>query len=137
MKRIRLLSIPDPSVDRVAAPIQWEAARLDYANSIRQVIRQPANPQAGADLDEIRAGMRVFDALDRVGDDHILALEDADWEHLKSKTNAMRWGLVDGRILTFANAILEATEEPIDEDGLIRGGSGATPSGMVDHSHAF
>lgn len=136
MKRIRLLSIPDPSVDRIMNPVQWEAARLDYASSIKQVIRQPTDPQRGADLEEIRQGIRVLDAVDHVGADHILELEDADWEHLKQKTHAMRWAIVDGRILTFANAILEATEEPL-EDGLIVGGDGATPSGMVDHNYAF
>lgn len=136
MKRIRLLSIPDPDVDRIMNPVQWEAARMDYAVSIRSVIRQPTDPQRGADLDEIRAGLRIFDALDKAKASHILELEDADWNHLVAKTNAMRWAIVDPRILTFASAIIEATDEPMT-DGLILGGNGAAASGMVDHSHAF
>jgi hypothetical protein len=54
----------------------------------------------------------VLDALEKVGEDNILALEDADWEHLKLKTNAMQWAFVDRRIMAFIDDIVLASENP-------------------------
>jgi hypothetical protein len=78
---------------------------LDWAQIIREVIRRPLDPKSGADIDEIRRGVRVLDALDQA--DGALELEDADWEHLKIKTLAMPWAIIDKRILEFVDDVTE------------------------------
>jgi len=82
---------------------------MAWADVIRQVIRRPLDSQRGADIDELRRGIRVLDALD-AAKDRVLALEDADYDHLKAKTLAMQWGLVDRRVLSFIDDVLGATE---------------------------
>jgi len=100
MKRIYLRVVPNdqPPLDVMA-----------WADVIRQVIRRPLDSQRGADIDELRRGIRVLDALD-AAKDRVLALEDADYDHLKAKTLAMQWGLVDRRVLSFIDDVLGATE---------------------------
>jgi len=83
---------------------------LEWAEIIRQVIRKPADPTKGIEIDEMRKSIRVLDALGK--SNGVLELEDADWEHLKVKTLAMQWGIVDGRIVRFVDEVLEATETP-------------------------
>jgi hypothetical protein len=73
---------------------------------ILQVVRRPLDPQKGADVEEMRKGIRILDALDRANGE--LELEDADWEHLKAKTLAMPWGMVDRRILQFIEDVIDA-----------------------------
>jgi hypothetical protein len=119
MKRIRLLSLPDPRLQR--GDPQWEANRVDYRATIEQVIRVPLNRQSGASIDEMRRGIRVLDALDHARGD-VLELEDADWEHLKAKVEVMPWGMVDRRFLVFYEDVVGATEavnEPAHADGLV------------------
>lgn len=101
MKRIPLRRLVDPQ-----AP---ELDMVVWADIIRNVIRQPLDRQKGADIGEIRRGIRVLDALERC-DGQVLELEDSDWEHLRDKTQSMPWGVVDRRILRFCEDILEATE---------------------------
>jgi len=90
----------------------YTANMLSWSEAVRQVIRRPLDQQKGADIEEIRSGIRVLDALEKVGEDNILALEDADWEHLKLKTNAMQWAFVDRRIMAFIDDIVLASENP-------------------------
>jgi hypothetical protein len=97
VKRIVLRVVPDDSLGM--APVDWR-------EMVRQVIRHPLNVQQGADIDELRRGIRVLDALDRA-EDGVLELEDADWEHLRAKTTAMQWGFVDRRMLQFIDDVLE------------------------------
>jgi hypothetical protein len=107
MKRIQLRTIPD---DRFSSGTpEYETNRLDWAEVIRQIIRRPLNPQQGADIEEMRKGIRVLDALEAA--DQVLELEDADWEHLKQKTEAMQWAFVDRRIVTFVEDIHAAQEQ--------------------------
>lgn len=107
MKRILLRSLPDPR-----NPLD-EAGRVDYRSVIEQAIRVPLNRETGATIDEMRKGVRVLDALDAAKDD-VLALEDADWEHLKQKVEHMPWVMVDRRFVTFHDDIVQATEAPRD-----------------------
>lgn len=107
MKRIQLRVLADdrfpPGTSEFASNV------LSWAEAIRQVIRRPLDPQVGADIEEIRRGIRVLDALDRAGP--VLELEDADWDHLRAKTDAMQWGFIDRRIAIFIDDVDNATEE--------------------------
>jgi hypothetical protein len=109
MKRILLKTVSDSRFP-LGSP-EYEANTIAYADVISQVIRRPLDPQKGADIEEMRRGIRVLDAVDKAGTGHILELEDADWEHLKQKTLAMPWGFVDRRILDFIDAVQNATDQ--------------------------
>jgi hypothetical protein len=108
MKRIALRRLPDDHLTE-GSP-EWEASHLDYAEMLRQCIRRPKDAQAGVDVVELRAGVRVLDALGSKKPPEVLELEDADWEHLKSKVLAMPWIMVDRRILHFVDDVLGATD---------------------------
>lgn len=94
---------------KVLASSEEPADRIDYASIIKQVIRRPLNAQTGADIEELRRGIRVLDALDKCDSD-ALVLEDSDWQHLADKTRAMPWGVVDRRVLEFVDDVLGARE---------------------------
>lgn len=113
MKRIPLKDLPDP--ERPNDP----NGNIDYVSVIRNVIRRPKDPQKGADIEELRKGIRVLDALDRCDHD-VLVLEDSDWQHLVEKTKAMPWGLVDKRVVMFIDDVTEAHEV-----------ASATPDGLL------
>jgi hypothetical protein len=125
VKRIRLLSLPDPRFNQ--GTVEWEANRIDYRSLIEQCLRVPLDRQAGASIDEMRRGIRVLDALDK----HeciisgVLELEDADWEHLKLKVDKMPWGYADRRIVRFYDDVVGATDaarDPQHTDGLATAG---------------
>jgi hypothetical protein len=122
MKRIQLRVVPDerfpPGTPEHAANI------LSWAEAIRQVLRRPLDPQKGADIEEIRRGIRILDALERGGE--VLELEDADWEHLCAKTRAMQWAFVDRRIVAFVDDVLQVTFDPIQ-----RGNGQMSPQKVV------
>jgi|307.fasta_scaffold00843_12 hypothetical protein len=107
MKRIQLRNIPDPRFPPGTPEFSQNLMAWDEA--IRQVIRRPLDTQKGAEIEEIRKGIRVLDALDKAKDG-VIELEDADWEHLKAKTQAMQWAFVDKRILQFIDDIMDASE---------------------------
>lgn len=113
MKRIPLRNLPEPErPDDLNGNIDWVAV-------IRQVIRRPLDPQKGADIEELRRGIHVLDALDACDRD-VLILEDADWQHLLDKTNAMPWGIVDKRVLQFVDDVTNAHEvASASPDGLL------------------
>ena len=100
MKRITLRKV---TLDQSQETIEW-------ADIVRQVIRKPLNAQAGADIAEMRNSIRVLDALDK--SNGVLELEDSDWEHLKQKTMAMQWAVIDRCILQFVDDVTLATEDP-------------------------
>jgi|SRR5215467_14187249 len=107
MKRILMRTVPDPTIP--PNDPAFAANTIVYADVIRQVIKRPLDPQKGADVDEMRKGIRVLDAVDKA--DQVLELEDADYDHLKEKTLAMPWAMVDKRILDFINAVVDAQEK--------------------------
>jgi hypothetical protein len=96
MKRIPMREVPGD------APIEV----LRYAEVLREVIRRPLNPQQGATIEEIRQSVRVLDALDAANG--TLELEDADYEHLKQKTLAMPWNVIDRRLVQLVDEVLSA-----------------------------
>lgn len=125
MKRIALLSVPDPKYPHPSDP-NYEMNRVDYRQLVEQAIRLPLDRQAGASISEMRQGLRVLDALDACkgsggAEWDVLELEDADWEHLKQKVERMPWVMVDRRFVQFYDDIFQATEAPRDPtrvDGL-------------------
>jgi hypothetical protein len=104
VRYVRLSRLPDPD-----QPDNREFD-LDFAVTLRQVVKRPVT-QGGADITEMRQGIRLLDALDACDSD-VLALEDADWENLKAKTLAMPWAVIDRRILRLIDAVLDALPTP-------------------------
>lgn len=86
------------------------SAALVYADAIRTVIRQPLDTNRGVSIDEMRKGIRILDKLDEAEKTNSgqLSLEDADYEHLKQKIEAMSWGMVDRHLLEFIDTVLSA-----------------------------
>jgi hypothetical protein len=115
MKRIPLRTLSDPSFQPGSA--DFAANVIVWADVIKQVIRRPLDQQKGADIEELRKGIRVLDAVDK-SDGKVLALEDADYEHLKEKTHAMPWAMVDRRILQFIDDVDNAGENLLLNDSL-------------------
>ena len=117
MKRIRLLSLPDPRY-APSDPL-YEPNLVDYRVIIEQAIRIPLDRQAGASIDEMRKGIRVLDRLDAATE--VLELEDADWEFLKTKVEKMPWAQVDRRFVQFHDDVTSASDavrEPARADGV-------------------
>ena len=102
MKAIRLRTVQSGPSD-----VEGE---LEWAEVIRQVIRKPKDASKGVEIEEMRKSIRVLNTLEK--SNGVLELEDADWEHLKEKTLAMQWGIVDSRIVQFVDEVLTATETP-------------------------
>lgn len=123
MKRIALLSLPDPRLS--PSDPNWEAQRVDYRLIIEQAIRVPLDRQNGATIDEMRKGIRVLDALDRAIGDAPLELEDADWEFLKTKVEKMPWAQVDRRFVQFHDDITGATDATRAADTIANGRASA------------
>jgi hypothetical protein len=114
MKRIALLSLPDPRYTNPSDPA-YEPNRVDYRVLIDQAVKLPLDRQNGATIDEMRKGIRILDALDGCPktfglQPEILTLEDADWEFLKSKVERMPWALVDRRFVQFYDDVVGATD---------------------------
>ena len=97
MKKIPLKSLPagDTTLPDIV-----------YADVIRECLRRPMDQQKGADIAEMRASLRVLDVLDESNGS--MDLEDADYEHLKSKVIAMPWNVIDRRILIFIDDVTGA-----------------------------
>lgn len=125
MKRIPLRVLPDPAAPDV------EQAAVRSADIIGQIVRTPQDRQKGVDIDEMRRGIRILDALDLAAG--VLELEDADYQHLKEKTLAMQWGMVDRRLMRCINDILEATDE-IDHLANDWGQQAATARDLVNRA---
>jgi len=109
MKRIFLAVIPDPNLS--PDDPNYKDNIIDFSSLVKQVVRTPLDKAAGADIVEIRRGVRVLDALDKE-EGSILELEDADWEYLKRKVEKMTWVVVDRRFAQFYDDVMEATDEP-------------------------
>ena len=91
-----------------AAPLHGTETRLSYKSQLEQILRSPANPQAGADYDEIRRSIRILDALEK--EDHVLVLEDADYEYLRERVLGTKWPLIDLVVLQFVEDVTSIKE---------------------------
>jgi hypothetical protein len=105
VKRIPLRALADP-----------EGQVIEYRAVIEQCLRVPLDRQAGATIDEMRKAIRILDALEAAT--VTLQLEDADWEFLKRKVDAMPWAVVDRRIVRFHDDVFNAGDESVN--GLVR-----------------
>lgn len=74
---------------------------------IKQVVTI-ADPQRGMDLEEMRQGLKVLDALDKVNGSGELVLEDAQWTFLCNRLQSFRWAVGDPRFLELADTVLRA-----------------------------
>lgn len=104
MKHIELLKLPDPRF-QPEDPL-YAINLVDYRVVIEQAVRIPLDRQNGANIDEMRRSIRLFDALDRANG--TLELEDADWELLKQKVERMPWANVDRRFVQFYDDVMQA-----------------------------
>lgn len=93
MKRIELKTLgPEPTID--------------YKTILIEVVRRPLNPRDGIGIEEMRASIKVLDAID--ASNGTLELEDADYQTLRQKLDAMKWNLVDSRILRLVEDVTNA-----------------------------
>jgi hypothetical protein len=95
------------SIPLKTLPGDKSMAELSYAQILAEVVRRPLNSQAGASIEEMRQSIRVLDELET--SNGVLELEDADYEHLKSKILAMPWGVIDRRIVQLVDDVLSAS----------------------------
>lgn len=79
---------------------------LNYAALMKTVMAQ--RKPDGYSIDDMRKDLRVLDALLRDSGDFKLgeiSLEDADFDHFKSKMRTMRWGAVHKDLIQFDDDI--------------------------------
>lgn len=83
---------------------------IDYRAVIKAIVRKPLDSQRGVDIEEMRRGIRILDALD-AAKGTILDLDDADHAHLIEKLQAMQWVAVDRRIMQFIDDVTNPPDE--------------------------
>jgi len=93
MKSIPLKTLPDPRLGDIV-----------YQDVLREVVRRPLNPREGASIEEMRQSIRVLDAIDKANG--TLELEDSDYTHLTEKLKAMSWNVVDPRLVTLYDDVM-------------------------------
>jgi hypothetical protein len=96
MKKITLKELPGDTTSET----------FKYSVILEEAIRRPLNPQAGLTIEEMRQSIRVLDALESANG--VLELEDADYQHLRSKLDAMQWVRVDRRIIQLVDDVAGA-----------------------------
>ena len=79
--------------------VEMDGRQFDYKEELKTVFRAPADPQRGADYEEMRRSMRVLDALDKAND--TLVLEDADFTNLQERVKKARFVMVHPIIVQF------------------------------------
>ena len=74
-----------------------------------------AQPQGGFGFEEMAKSLKITDKVEGMKDgvDQYLTLEDADYEYLKDKVVAFRWGYAHSELLIFRDAILDAEKVEI------------------------
>jgi hypothetical protein len=93
MRSIELKILPGP--DNLPA--------MGYSNILKEVLTRPANPEKGADIQEMRMAIRVLDVLER--SNGTLELEDADYEFVRERILNMHWNVIDRRIVQFVGDV--------------------------------
>jgi hypothetical protein len=79
--------------------VEFDQGVLDYKKELTTIFHTPADPKAGAEIEEMRRSIRVLDALDKATD--VLELEDADYNYLRERINKARFGMVHPAIVQF------------------------------------
>lgn len=101
MHRIPLRVLPDP---------ENPSDVLDYRVVIKAIVRRPLDPQKGVDIEEMRRGIRILDAVDATKG-NVLELEDADHAHLAEKLRGMQWAAVDRRVIEFIDDVTASSSD--------------------------
>ena len=84
---------------------------LGYWAQLQSTMRMPSNPQAGADIEEIRKSIRIIDVLEKAGQDaKVVEFEDADYEFLITKVSAAKYTFADPAIVQFVDDVTAAGE---------------------------
>lgn len=91
MKKLALKSYPDGFKDK---------------DMIQVVAESPVDAQRGMNVEEIRKGIRILDALESSSD--TLILEDADHSFLSDKITIFRFGKADRRVIDLVDRIASA-----------------------------
>lgn len=68
-----------------------------------------SRPSQGASVAAIRTGVRLLDAIEKVGESKELLLEDADHAALVSAVNGFTFGMVSKDLLAIIDDIVTAT----------------------------
>lgn len=89
-----------------------EAPKLNYKKSLDAIIKSPLNPQIGIRVEEMRKSVRILDLLEKVQDNEMWQLEDADHAFLKEKVEAFHYGESNKRLLEFIDDVLKAEDAP-------------------------
>jgi hypothetical protein len=76
---------------------------ISYREQIAEIIR---HPDQAADLEEVRRGIRVLDALE-AATGGVLMIEDADFDHMVKRIKSARWPIVDKFVLDFVRDVTE------------------------------
>ena len=79
---------------------------ISYRDVLIEVIRRPLSPRDGINIAEMRQSIRVLDKLESANG--ALELEDSDYDHLKTKLDAMPWSMADRRILELVDDVSSA-----------------------------
>lgn len=74
---------------------------ITYAELLKNVMQQ-RKPE-GYSFDDMRKDFRVLDVISAASEE--ITLEDADFDHLKSKMKTMRWAIVHKDLIQFEDDI--------------------------------
>lgn len=74
---------------------------ITYAELLKNVMQQ-RKPE-GYSIDDMRKDFRVLDAIGLAPEE--ITLEDADFDHLKSKMKTMRWAVIHKDLIQFEDDI--------------------------------
>jgi hypothetical protein len=79
---------------------------LSYRAQLIEIMKSPMDGRS-AGIDEVRASIRVLDALNdtQIQSVNSLTLEDADFEYMAQKVKQARWPVVDKYVISFVEDV--------------------------------
>ena len=93
---------------------EGESGVLYYKEMIKNLLQFPQDAQKGFTVDEIRANLRILEALEK--SDTELTLEDADHEKLKTIIESAKFGMAHKNIVEFVDDIKQAENIEIKKE---------------------
>lgn len=81
--------------------------------TLLEIIKQPTGGMGrgvGITVEDMRRDIRLLDAIEAAEDGGTVALEDADWSHLKRKVEAFPFAFSDKRILDLCEDVFNAPQ---------------------------
>lgn len=94
-----------------------DQAKLVYAEHMLNMLRQPKNPQAGVQADEMRVSLPIMEKIEAADKDfrlHVL-LEDAEHKDLTERATAFRFAVAHPALLEMVDDIKNAETVDIRE----------------------